>query len=282
MGGNCPHPSAHVFVAGDLTASGAVRLREADFRHLGRALRLRPGEMVSVANGSGWSRPFFWTGTPSLEPAGDAAFEPAPWPAITVAFALTKGLHPEWAVQKLTEAGVDRIVVMTTARCVARWPGTEAPRRLARLQEVARQAAMQSRRSWLPAVEGPLSFAQVLGVGTGVPQGAGTGGMPEGVGGAGRAAEHVGPSAGGPTVASPPPQLGTPGIALAVPGGAPLSLATPTVLVGPEGGWEPGELSSVPCHVGLGPHVLRAETAAVAAGVLLAALRAHLVEEARG
>jgi len=54
-------------------------------------------------------------------------------------------------------------------------------------------------------------------------------------------------------------------------------LATPTVLIGPEGGWSDEELDAVPNQVGLGPHVLRAETAALAAGVLLAALRAHLV-----
>ncbi|MHB1498356.1 MAG: 16S rRNA (uracil(1498)-N(3))-methyltransferase, partial [Acidimicrobiales bacterium] len=68
-----------------------------------------------------------------------------------------------------------------------------------------------------------------------------------------------------------------PGVALAVPDGSPLSLATPSVLVGPEGGWSEAELGAVVNHVALGPHVLRAETAALAAGVLLAALRSHLV-----
>ncbi len=68
-------------------------------------------------------------------------------------------------------------------------------------------------------------------------------------------------------------------LALAVPGGAPVSLSAPTVLVGPEGGWTDEELAAVPEHVGLGPYVLRAETAALAAGVLLAALRAGLVAE---
>ena len=68
-------------------------------------------------------------------------------------------------------------------------------------------------------------------------------------------------------------------MALAVQGGAPLTLATPIVLVGPEGGWSEEELAAVPDarHVGLGPNVLRAETAAMAAGVLLVALRAGLV-----
>ena len=73
------------------------------------------------------------------------------------------------------------------------------------------------------------------------------------------------------------------GTALAVQGGAVLTLSTPTVLVGPEGGWSERELASVPedRRISLGPNVLRAETAAMAAGVMLAALRAGLVLPAR-
>lgn len=43
------------------------------------------------------------------------------------------------------------------------------------------------------------------------------------------------------------------------------------VLVGPEGGWSPAELAAVAGRVHLGPHVLRAETAALVAGTLLVA-----------
>jgi len=46
-----------------------------------------------------------------------------------------------------------------------------------------------------------------------------------------------------------------------------------TVLVGPEGGWSAAELAAVPGRVHLGPHVLRAETAALVAGVRLVASR---------
>jgi 16S rRNA U1498 N3-methylase RsmE len=43
------------------------------------------------------------------------------------------------------------------------------------------------------------------------------------------------------------------------------------VLVGPEGGWDPLDgVDAVPC-VGFGPNVLRAETAAIAAGTHLVA-----------
>jgi len=43
--------------------------------------------------------------------------------------------------------------------------------------------------------------------------------------------------------------------------------------VGPEGGWAPEELATAAATVSLGPSILRAETAALAAAVLLAALR---------
>ena len=68
-----------------------------------------------------------------------------------------------------------------------------------------------------------------------------------------------------------------PGAVLADRGGRPPSLSRPTVLVGPEGGWTDEERACGLASVGLGEQVLRAETAAIAAGALLAALRARLV-----
>jgi 16S rRNA (uracil1498-N3)-methyltransferase len=241
---------AHVFVD-DLSAPAPV-LTENDVHHLSRVLRLRPGETVSVSDGQGTVQVCEWAGGPELEPVGPAVRHRRPTPLVTVGFALTKGDHPEWAVQKLTEAGADRVIVVMAARCVARWPTAKQGRQLERLREVARQAAMQSRRAWLPVVDGPVPFTDLV-----------------------ADLRRLGPAdpvAGGRGAGMAP-------VSLAVPGSGPISLSTPTVLVGPEGGWTDDELAAVPHHVGLGPHVMRAETAAVAAGVLLAALRAHLVAE---
>jgi len=258
-----PRVVAHVFVA-DLARPV---LDDGDAHHLARVLRLRPGEVVSVSDGRGGSRLCRWTGEAALEPFDGTATaagvgvargsgsgivrDARPSPLLTVAFALTKGEHPEWAVQKLTETGVDRVVVLATERCVVRWAPSSQNRQLERLREIARLAAMQSRRSWLPAVEGVVAFGDLAGGGAGGGVGAGSGGR-------------------------------SGSVALAVPGGTPLTLATPTVLVGPEGGWSDAELAAVPYHVGLGPHILRAETAALAAGLLLVALRAGLVSPGSG
>ena len=69
-----------------------------------------------------------------------------------------------------------------------------------------------------------------------------------------------------------------PGAALAAPGGASVAVSTPLVLIGPEGGWSPAELEAATAIVGLGDHVLRAETAAIVACTLLVAARARSVD----
>lgn len=68
-----------------------------------------------------------------------------------------------------------------------------------------------------------------------------------------------------------------PGACRADRGGGPPTLELPLILTGPEGGWDPAEREAGLPVVGLGEGVLRAETAAIAAGVVLTALRAGLV-----
>ena len=218
--------AAHVFVA-DLAEPELV---VDDRRHLERVLRLRAGEGITVSDGAGrWRRCRF---DDTLEPVGDIEHDERPVPPVTIAVALIKGERLDWAVQKLTELGVDRIVPFGAARSVVRWDAGRAAQHLERLRRIARQAAMQSRRTWMPAVDELRPFADV-------------------------AAEA--------------------GAALAEPDGDAPSLDRPLVLVGPEGGWTEEEASAPLARVGLGPTVLRAETAAVAAGTLLCALRAGVV-----
>jgi 16S rRNA (uracil1498-N3)-methyltransferase len=64
---------------------------------------------------------------------------------------------------------------------------------------------------------------------------------------------------------------------LAQPGGGRPSLSRPVIAIGPEGGWDDNEMARFGVTVGLGPTVLRAETAAVAAGAILCGLRSGVV-----
>src|SRR5947208_13465778 len=146
----------HVFVD-DLDAP---RLDDDDRHHLERVLRVRPGEPITVSDGSGrWRDCRFGL---ELEVDGDVVIESPPSPPIGVAFALSKAEKPELAVQKLTEAGADTIVLFRAEHSVVRWDTDRAARGRARLQRVAREAAMQCHRSRLPSVERPIPFDQAL------------------------------------------------------------------------------------------------------------------------
>lgn len=221
--------AAHLFVADLATPEPQPE----DRHHLERVLRLRPGEPVSVSDGAGGMQDCVWAGGDHpLEVTGPRQFQPAPTPPVTIAFALTKGEKPEWVVQKLTEVGVDVIVPFRADRSIARWDDVKAQRQRDRLVTVARQAAMQSRRAWLPLVEPVSDFGAVA---------------------------------------------ARPGAVLADRGGDRPSLERPVVLIGPEGGWSDTERNRGLPTVSLGKNVLRAETAAMAAGLLFCTLRAGLM-----
>ncbi|HEX7132340.1 MAG TPA: RsmE family RNA methyltransferase [Iamia sp.] len=224
-------PGPHVFVA-DLDRPV---LDDHDRHHLAKALRLRAGDAFTVSDGAGRWRPARFG--PEIELDGEIEAAPAPLPAVTVGLAPVKGQRPEWAVQKLTELGVDAIWLLVADRSVVRWEGERGAGHAERLARVVREAAMQSRRCHLPEVRVGMTIAQA-------------------------------------TATAPATE-----VALADPGGAPPSLARPVILVGPEGGWSDAERAGAPSVVGLGPTILRAETAAVAAGTLLTALRHQVVTE---
>ena len=226
-----PAGKAHAFVD-DLAV---LALDDGDRHHLERVLRLRAGDELTVSDGTGrWRRCRFG---PELEADGPIETDDAAEPQITVAFALVKGDRNEWIVQKLTELGVDRIVPFTADRSVVQWDATKRVRNRERLTMVAREAAMQSRRAWLPAVEPLSTFADLV---------------------------------------------SRPGAVVAERGGGPPTLARPLALIGPEGGWSDEERRVGMPQMSLGPTVLRAETAAIAAAFALCGLRSALFESAHG
>lgn len=80
-------------------------------------------------------------------------------PPVTVIQALPKSERSELAVELATEAGADALVAWQAARCVARWDGARAEKGLRRWRAVARAAAQQSRRAYIPSVDGVWSTA---------------------------------------------------------------------------------------------------------------------------
>ncbi|HUY05675.1 MAG TPA: RsmE family RNA methyltransferase [Acidimicrobiales bacterium] len=63
----------------------------------------------------------------------------------------------------------------------------------------------------------------------------------------------------------------------AEPGGAPLDATVCCVIIGPEGGFDPGEVPKSARRLGLGPNVLRVETAAISVATLMSAMRSGVI-----
>lgn len=207
-------------------------LDDDDRHHLARVLRLRSGEVVTVSDGRGsWRGCRVMDDSLELETLDEIRTEIRPTSEIGVVFALAKGDRPELVVQKLTELGVDHLWPLVTERTVVRWDAAKVAKQQARLTKVAREAAMQSRAVFLPRVHA----------------------VQDSLRDAVSAVSGVGLD-----------------IALAEPGGEPLSDAVSAVVIGPEGGFTTEELAMVDAHVSLPGGILRVETAAMAAGVLLA------------
>jgi len=210
-------------------------------RHLAQVLRAQIGQEFEISVDGNVHRAriaAISSGRVEFE-LGDAVTAPAPLP-ITVAISIFKFDRLEWAIEKCTELGVARIVPLIAARTETHL-ASAAGKRVERWRRIAKQASEQSRRA------SPLQISDAI-----------------------RFKNFIATAANsGRIVLSEVEDE----IALkdAIIPGESLTLA-----FGPEGGWKEQELSAF-ANAGwksatLGPTILRAETAVIAAVAVAASI----------
>lgn len=216
-------------------AGGELRVEGEAYRHLFRARRLAVGDRLRVVDGRGGAR---WAEVARIDrsAAALALGEPAPVnePAKRLDL-LVPTFRPErasWMVEKVTELGVGAIRFLHTERAPRHFgAGT-----LDRLRRVAAAALEQCHGARLPEISGPHEWRE----------------LPELTKGA-EACWVLDPDAG--------------------PAGWGSMSASGALLIGPEGGWSPGEQEELRAAgwraMGLGPRILRIETAAVVGAAAL-------------
>lgn len=128
--------------------------------HAATVRRIRPGEQLVLGDGAGAMAHC------EVEAAGRDGLsarvlerwrvEPGR-PPVTVVQALPKSERSELAIELATEAGADAFLAWQAARCVASWQGARVDKGLRRWRAVVRSAARQSRRAYIPPVDGVLS-----------------------------------------------------------------------------------------------------------------------------
>jgi len=223
--------------------AGVAELRGDEARHLTRVLRVEPGQKFEISDNSSvylaeisearGERVTFRI----LEPIES----PPPPVHITLCAALFKFDRFEWAVEKATELGVESILPVETTRS-EKGLFEASRKRSERWQRIARESSQQSRRAHLPEILPAVRFPAALGL----------------------EAQHryFLDEATAPPLLSLLPAART-------------SAATVALLIGPEGGWTDAERTQAIAAgwspVSLGPTILRAETATVAAISIVAA-----------
>jgi 16S rRNA (uracil1498-N3)-methyltransferase len=227
-----PHSAPRLFVDAPLAEGAAVPLDRAQANYLLNVLRLKDGSAVRLFD----DRSGEWAATLAPEGRRDARLLVGPRiaareavPDLWLCVAPVKRARIDWLAEKACELGVARLVPVTTRRTVVERLNPD------RLRAHMIEAAEQCGRTALPELAEPVKLERLLAD------------WP-----AERALLFADERGGGRPVAE-----------VARPGAA-------AILVGPEGGFTPEEgeaIRALPqaAAVTLGPRILRAETAALAA-----------------
>jgi 16S rRNA (uracil1498-N3)-methyltransferase len=226
-----PKSLPRLFVRVPLSEGASVELDSGQANYLGNVMRLGEDAALLLFDGQSgeWLARIAKTAKKRMTLAVERRTrEPEVIPDVWLAFAPVKRTHTDWLVEKATELGAARLLPVITRRTIAERV------KLERLEAIAIEAAEQCGRTRLPEIAEPLSLTQLL----------------DGRDPARRL--YFADESGG----EPPAGAFTPAPAL--------------ILIGPEGGFTGDERSLIRAApsaipISLGPRILRAETAALAA-----------------
>ena len=249
-----------IHIAHALSSGLAFDLPEGAARHV-QVLRLQPGTELALFDGLGgqWQAEIVAMGRKqvSVRLAGFAATECELITPVTLALGMPANERMDGLVEKATELGVAAIQPLVCERSVLRLAGERAQRKTTHWQAIAVAACEQSGRNRVPQIAPPLSFADWLAA---LERPADTAPAAQ------RWLLSLSPQA--QPLARRLGGLATPGAAAGV-----------TLLSGPEGGLSSAEIARAEgagfAAVSLGPRVLRADTAPLAALACIAASQAQ-------
>lgn len=152
------------FVPPTWLQSNTVTLSGSVVHQIRDVLRLRPGDVITVLDDSGWEYQVRLTAVEQAQVSGlienKVLTRTEPRAKITLYQSLLKGDKFEWVLQKGTELGVVEFVPVVSDRCVIGSVEEVSKAKFERWQRIALEAAEQSRRARLPRLHIPLLFPQ--------------------------------------------------------------------------------------------------------------------------
>ena len=144
----------------------SVLFRGDEARHLCAVCRKTVGDVINAVDGQGNEFTVVLERVSPESSLGRVVHlrrkSQEPVSRVVLAQAITKGSKMNMVIQKGTELGVHRFMPMITEHTVVSPDKLSAAKKQERWQKIAISAMKQSRRSYLPRVEVPVSFEQVL------------------------------------------------------------------------------------------------------------------------
>ncbi len=246
------------YLPGSWAEGATTELPREQSDHLVRVLRLRSGAVVEIFDGEGhrWNATLSGAerGSYQLQIGAALADEPEARMQLTLLQGVARGEKMDWIVQKATELGACAIQPLITEFSVVRVDARQSERKAGHWQAVARSACEQCGRSRVPIVSSPIEFREFASAAPAQPD---------------TQRWVLDPGASASLVQAADRLRGQ----NAIP-------ARLQIVIGPEGGLSAAELQQLVAlgatPLGLGPRILRSETAAISALALLQGLLGDL------
>ncbi len=154
------------FFTEDEVKSDSHMIEGENARHIAKSLRMKTGEELTLVTPSGEQLECVISSVTDSNVAVNVTdrfpCENEPNVRITLYQALPKGDKMEYIIQKCVELGITRIVPVISNRCVSRPDEKSLIKKQKRWQKIAREAAQQSRRGIIPAVDPAVSFKKAV------------------------------------------------------------------------------------------------------------------------
>lgn len=237
------------FVAPENISGSQVYIDAEQTRHIQKVLRLKAGHTIRVFDGLGHEYEVCLIGREDEFLKGEIKQEikrhaEAPL-FLSLVQGIAKGDKMDNIIQKAVEIGVGEIYPLLSQNTVVKVEPERSNKKVQRWQNIAREACKQCCRNWIPTVHNPVTFTQLLELTQGLP----TILLYEGE--------------------------NQRGLKSVLREQAPLILSAPQtfIIIGPEGGFSPEEAAQAQAKnivtAGLGPRILRTETAGIVAASII-------------
>lgn len=145
------------FISDQVPAGGQVTITGESARHIQRVMRAQVGDQLEVVTGD---RRAYRSKIEALQPDGvsvhlaDTALTSPELPnQVIIACSIAKKDKADWIVQKGTELGASGFIFFSSQYGVAKWEPARQAKKLARLRKIALEAARQSHRDQIPTVD---------------------------------------------------------------------------------------------------------------------------------